>query len=486
MSFGGHKVLVVVFDGLRPDMVSPGLAPNLHGFLAEGVRFAESRSVFPSATRVNATSMATGVTPAVHGIVANMFHDPRIFPDRLVHTGLAAHLEAGEAAYGGQLVTATAMGDAVARAGGDVAVISTGSGGTTRLLNPRVAKLGHISLCLRDWESSVPAGEAREILAAFGPIPAAARPNTARIDLQTTMFLEHVFPRHEPDLSILWYSDPDSTHHYNGIGTADGRAAIHGVDAAFGRILDWWRGSAWRDRLQVLVASDHGLIVARQSIPAEEEARAIGLAVEEHFGDGAYFAGKMGSTGAIRVRDGDPSRLVHMAEWLLDRPWCGPVFARGAGSIPGVFDLSLAMVGHERAPELYYVMRSDDEVDSNGVTGSALYRSADVPVDGGVHGGLNRREMSNLLGAGGSLFREAYVSPWPAGVIDVAPTVLRILGIDRPPETQGRPLSEGFRDGPEPLEPELREHRATRNGVTRRLNERRVGNTAYIESAWVE
>ena len=151
------KVLIVVFDGLRPDMVSAALSPNLHGFLAEGSRFAESRSVFPSATRVNATSMATGATPAVHGIVANMFHDPRIFGGRLVHTGEAAHLEAGETAYGGRLVTATTMGDAVAAAGGKVAVVSTGSGGTTRLLNPRVAKLGHISLCLRAWESSVPA-----------------------------------------------------------------------------------------------------------------------------------------------------------------------------------------------------------------------------------------------------------------------------------------------------------------------------------------
>lgn len=484
MSGTGARILIVVFDGLRPDMVRADLSPNLHGFLAEGSRFAESRSVFPSATRVNATSLATGATPAVHGIVANMFHDPRIFGDRLVHTGQAAHLEAGEAAYDGRLVTATTLGDAIAAAGGKVAVVSTASGGTTRLLNPRAAKLGHISLCLRDWGSSIPAGEASEILDTFGPIPEAAQPNAARIDLQTAIFLDHVFPRHEPDLSVLWYSDPDSTHHYRGIGTADGLASIRGVDAAFGRILDWWRGSQWRDRLQIIVASDHGLVVARRSIPAEVEAQAAGLSIEEHFGNGADYAGKMGSTGAIRVRDGDPGKLARLAEWLLDQPWCGPVFAAGNGAIPGVFDRSLAMVGHERAPELYYVMRSDDDVDGNGIAGGALYRSADVPVDGGVHGGLNRRELSNLLGAGGSLFRAGYASPWPAGIVDIAPTVLQILGLERPPEMQGRALSEAFsEDTAEPSAPETQEYMAERNGVTRRLIVRSVGKTRYIESA---
>ena len=50
------KVVVVVFDGLRPDMVTAGLMPHLHAFGEESCWFREARSVFPSMTRVVVTN----------------------------------------------------------------------------------------------------------------------------------------------------------------------------------------------------------------------------------------------------------------------------------------------------------------------------------------------------------------------------------------------------------------------------------------------
>jgi len=174
------KFLIVVIDGLRPDMVTPDAAPNLSRFGIEGCNFSASRTVFPTHTRVIATALATGSFPRNHGIVANMSYDPKVFRDRVINTGDITHIEAGELAYGGRLVTTASMGEIAAQNGFRVAVVSTGSGGSTRLVNPKARELGHVSLCLRAWEVSIPADFLGEMLEDFGPIPPAARPNSAR------------------------------------------------------------------------------------------------------------------------------------------------------------------------------------------------------------------------------------------------------------------------------------------------------------------
>ena len=69
------RVIVAVFDGLRPDLVTPELTPNILRLAARGTWFREARSVFPSVTRVATTSIATGAPPGVHGIVGNAFQD---------------------------------------------------------------------------------------------------------------------------------------------------------------------------------------------------------------------------------------------------------------------------------------------------------------------------------------------------------------------------------------------------------------------------
>ena len=43
-----RRVLIVSFDGLRPDMVTPELMPNLTAFAKSGVWFTHSRATFPT------------------------------------------------------------------------------------------------------------------------------------------------------------------------------------------------------------------------------------------------------------------------------------------------------------------------------------------------------------------------------------------------------------------------------------------------------
>ena len=49
------RAVLVICDGLRADMVTPDLTPNLWALRSEGRQFNRHRSVFPSATRIFAT-----------------------------------------------------------------------------------------------------------------------------------------------------------------------------------------------------------------------------------------------------------------------------------------------------------------------------------------------------------------------------------------------------------------------------------------------
>ena len=142
MSRRAERVVVVVLDGLRPDMIDETRTPNLAAFAREGVRFIESRSVFPSMTRVATTSTATGRWPRAHGIVANSFHAPHLLRGAALDTSQAEHVARLETDAGGA-VHALSLGERLAAAGLRMGAAHCGSAGSAFLINHRVAENGH-------------------------------------------------------------------------------------------------------------------------------------------------------------------------------------------------------------------------------------------------------------------------------------------------------------------------------------------------------
>ncbi len=71
-----RQVVVVVWDGMRPDFVSEQNTPTLWKFARDGVTFRNHHAVYPSATMVNGTAMVTGVYPGKNGIIANHAYRP--------------------------------------------------------------------------------------------------------------------------------------------------------------------------------------------------------------------------------------------------------------------------------------------------------------------------------------------------------------------------------------------------------------------------
>ena len=81
------RAVVVICDGLRADMVTPGLTPNLCALAREGQSFTRNRGVFPSTTRTTSASIATGCLPGRHGLEGNCVAID-LAPTILRHLGL--------------------------------------------------------------------------------------------------------------------------------------------------------------------------------------------------------------------------------------------------------------------------------------------------------------------------------------------------------------------------------------------------------------
>src|SRR5258706_9396980 len=63
--------VLVVWDGMRPDYVTPELTPTLWSLREQGVWFANHHSAYPTATEVNGAVLSTGCFPQRNGVSAN-------------------------------------------------------------------------------------------------------------------------------------------------------------------------------------------------------------------------------------------------------------------------------------------------------------------------------------------------------------------------------------------------------------------------------
>ncbi|MCJ2094541.1 alkaline phosphatase family protein [Methylobacterium sp. J-072] len=441
------RVVLCVFDGLRPDFVTPERMPNLTRFAGQGTWFREARSVFPSMTRVATTAMATGAHPRVHGIVGNAFYFPQATRSHVLDLGRWDDVSLAVQATGGRFVTAEPMGDVLARASRRMAVVHTGSAGAAYLINPHARDNGHWTLSILGREHGGTPEAVDAMIARFGPLPPRRLPRFEETDYAERVFREHVLETLKPDVALIWFNEPDTAFHYRSLGSPETLEVLRTVDDAFGRIVTWVDAQPDADRYTVIAASDHGQITMRDALPLCDLLRGaghVGRRGVERTLDGARFVMTGGNMGEIRILEGGAARRDAIARWLMAQSFTGMVFTRGgdgiAGEVPGTFSLSLVDLDHARAPDLVFVLRSDDGPDPFGNPGLGLMTECDVPVGGGMHGGLNRYELNTTLILRGAGLPAGVIDRRPSGIIDIAPTVLATLGLPPAATMTGRSL----------------------------------------------
>ncbi len=442
------RVVIAVFDGLRPDLVTPELTPNILRLAARGTWFRQARSVFPSVTRVATSSIATGAPPSVHGIVGNTFFHPNAIAERIFDTSDAAHIRRAEAHHDGRLVPVDTLGDMLAKAGKRLAVVHTGSPGSAHFINPRARANGHWTFSSHGPGATQTPEAVEAALALLGPMPARALPRSEDLAYGGRLMTEHVLPVLAPDVALIWFSEPDTTFHYKGLGSPEAKAGLQAADSAFGTILDWVEAQPAAERIAVIAASDHGQISTGSIEPLFDAAREADFDIGTAKDIGATaFVATGGISGEIRLREGQHGDVAKIAQWLMEQPSIGHVFSRDAngveGEVAGTLSLSLMGNGHaERQPDLMFILASALAADPYGLPGLGAMTPGDVPLGGGMHGGINPHELNTvLIVAGGEDNAAGTLSQDPAGIIDIAPTVLGLLGLDAAASMVGRNLT---------------------------------------------
>lgn len=484
--------VIVGLDGLRADMVTPENTPNFLRLAQRGVHFNQHHSVFPTATRVNISSLVTGAYSGTHGIVNNAIFEPAISSETWVDLGKYDVVEAADAYFQGQLLCTPSLGEVLSDHGDTMMAISSGTTGSNRLMHHKVKSIGGIGFSAHGIPACYPADEAEAVVAKFGPAPEMGLPDSARAEYITNIFLQHLFPRHRPRVTILWFSDPDKTYHALGIGSPESLAAIRAVDRQLGRILDWAYEPEQSGRVNVLALSDHGHVTVRDKVSVNEALSAdVTPAGRGHYTDQVAVVPSL--TGEIHVHNHDPELVSRIAQWLMSQPWCGSVFTRGKneveGLVPGTLARSLVGNDHARSGDIVYIMRTDDDQNAHGLPGSC-YDDSGLPLGGSTHGGLSPYELQNVFAAAGPDFREGHTNTLPSGTVDVMPTVLHLLGYPIPPLVDGRILNEALAQSPDAsiamAEPATYGVAADGGGYCQYLETTRVDKTVYLERAWVD
>jgi arylsulfatase A-like enzyme len=433
------SVLLVVFDGLRPDAIRAEVTPNLVRFAAMAARMPKARSVFPSETRVCTSSVSTGCHPRRHGLVANRMIHPGDRA-RIVETGRALALREMEQEIGAPALLVPTLSDLLAGAGRDFAVFSSGTSGQTFLLAPLAEAHGQTVVSVHGPQFCTAAG--RRLLEQLSPPPAQPAERAVWIAdaWRTTMLPD------PPAASVLWLCEPDTSAHYDGLDSAEQRRKLADADAAFGRILDDWQAGPHAESLQIIVASDHGHVTGDGLVDIQAALRTQALF------EGCTLTG--GPSGGIAVPDGARERIVGLAGWLMRQDWIGHVLtAEVIDPLPGTLPQAAALIDNRRTAHVLYTLRNSNEVAPNGLIGTSLLDvKGGLGVGGGTHGGLNRFELSTVLMLGGAALKRGFSSDWPAGLVDIAPTILALLGLPGGEAMDGRVLTEVLAEGEAPSE----------------------------------
>ncbi|MDP8923729.1 MAG: alkaline phosphatase family protein, partial [Chloroflexota bacterium] len=348
------RALMVVLDGLRPDLVGPELTPTLARLVAEGVWFERGHAVVPTVTRVNSATLATGTLPAIHGLPANLLFAPDVD---------AAPLSLGEAdtvprlmgAYG--VFGAPTLADIVADAGGSTALVSSGTRGSALMLDPRRAERGHLTL----HPTLSTADELAQATDRVGPLPEAGVPDSDRNRWLTRAIVDWVVPELRPDLLMVWFNDPDKSQHRYGFGHPESLRAIRAGDADLALILDALDEAGVREETVVAVASDHGYASVRRHVDLAGRLSAAGL---DRTGDGRpIVVAQNGCAVLVYAPGGTDLEIARIADTLLSYPEVDVLFSGGTGrpTIDGTFLLDRIGVGGPLAPELLVTLAWDDE-----------------------------------------------------------------------------------------------------------------------------
>jgi predicted AlkP superfamily pyrophosphatase or phosphodiesterase len=272
------SLVLISLDGFRADYLDRQDLPSIRRVLQRGARARSLVPVFPTLTFPNHYSMVTGLRVERHGIVSNIFFDP----DRRQTYSMREPQTVGDGSwYRGEPVWVTAE------------------------------RQGMVAACYFWPGSEAAIGGIRPTLWTKydGTVP-----NHVRVD--TILDWLRLPDERRPHVLTLYMSDVDSASHQNELGAGNIDTAIRGVDSALGRLLDGIDTLPIRDRVFLVLSSDHGMTSTSkaQIVAIDDLIDTTGILLAESGPVGNLHI--TGTRHADDVRDALNRRLTHGRAYL--------------------------------------------------------------------------------------------------------------------------------------------------------------------------
>src|SRR6266851_279484 len=213
-------LILISFDGWRWDYIDRVPAPNLKALASRGVRATELIPSFPSFTFPNHYTIATGLFPEHHGVVANTMAEPG-FPERFT---MSSDTAKDPRWWGGEPIWVTA-------------VLQGRRAASMFWPGTEVAIRGIRPTYWVPFDDNVP--NAERVARSVGWL---ALPDSRR-----------------PAFVSVYFSEFDHAGHDAGPESAELLAAATHLDEALGDLIEGVKRLGLDDRTTIVVVSDHGM-----------------------------------------------------------------------------------------------------------------------------------------------------------------------------------------------------------------------------------
>jgi predicted AlkP superfamily pyrophosphatase or phosphodiesterase len=290
-----HRVIVISIDGFAAFYWSDPQArlPTLRRLAERGAVAAGVETVFPSTTWPTHVSLMTGVSPRVHGVVANHIFNRRTRgPEDLT----------GDPVYDApDLLRAPTVYDRAHAAGMRTAAIDWPATRNARTLDFNLPffknqRVFETQTARAVWEELRDLGYPMDRQGEWAQLP-----KRFMKDAMVASVAAHVVQSHAPDLLLMHFLCVDSLQHLYGPRSPEAYWALEYVDGLIGRFLDGLAGDT-----TVFVVSDHGFLPSTREIRPNVRLRKLGAERE------ARFVMNHGA-GALYALDGDATAIAQLA-----------------------------------------------------------------------------------------------------------------------------------------------------------------------------
>jgi arylsulfatase A-like enzyme len=430
-----EHVVLIIWDGMRPDFITPQFAPTLYGLASNGVFFKNHHSAYISSTEVNGTAIATGCYPETSGIYANSDFRPVL---------------------GWMGPNATEGLDPIRRAdfmsGGNYLLVPTAAELIQRAGYPTVVAGAKPVVILHDRSGKRTQGGAKDSVLLYRgqtlpkivvesfedkTFPSNAVPNSAIDNWTQKTLTKELWKKGVPKYTVLWLSDPDASQHSKGVGSDEAINGILNCDKVLEAVAKALTEKKVLHKTDILVASDHGFSTIRRGPDVMDYLKRAKFRATRKFEDpepGEVLVVGHGGSVSLYVWEHDEKVTKELTAYLQTTDFAGVIFTRQR--LPGTFPMELAHIDTTNVtPDIIFSMRWSDERNDFGSPG--MLTSDTGSRGAGTHASLSRFDMHNILVASGPDFKKGWVNDLPTGSIDLAPTTLWILGV---PQAEHKPM----------------------------------------------